>query len=108
MPPTCITVHQITRPLLHVVPPHHLQVTIRLDQWRLSCLLALYARYLNITLCLWLLLLRIQAGQFDQVAARMSAAVKLNCGQKAVILAHSMGSNVVLHMLRQQRFQQWR
>uniref|UniRef100_A0A383VUA1 Uncharacterized protein n=1 Tax=Tetradesmus obliquus TaxID=3088 RepID=A0A383VUA1_TETOB len=49
-----------------------------------------------------------QAGQFDQVAARISAAVKLNCGQKAVILAHSMGSNVVLHMLRQQRFQQWR
>jgi hypothetical protein len=34
--------------------------------------------------------------------------VRLNCGQKAVILAHSMSGNVMLHLMRQQRFQEWR
>jgi hypothetical protein len=50
----------------------------------------------------------LQTGEFDQIAARISAAVKLNCGQKAVILAHSMGGNVMLHLMRQPRFEEWR
>jgi hypothetical protein len=50
----------------------------------------------------------LQTGEFDQIAARISAAVKLNCGQKAVILAHSMGGNVMLHLMRQPRFEGWR
>jgi alpha-beta hydrolase superfamily lysophospholipase len=50
----------------------------------------------------------LQTGEFDQIAARISAALKLNCGQKAVILAHSMGGNVMLHMMRQPRFEEWR
>jgi predicted alpha/beta hydrolase family esterase len=49
-----------------------------------------------------------QHGQYDQIAARIAAAVKLNCGQKAVLLAHSMAGNVMLHMLRLPRFKQWR
>lgn len=51
---------------------------------------------------------RLQIGQFDQMAARISAAVQQNCGQKAIILAHSLGMNVVLRMLREPRFQSWR
>jgi hypothetical protein len=50
----------------------------------------------------------VQDGQYDQIAERIAAAVKLNCGQKAVLLAHSMGGNVMLHMLRLPRFKQWR
>jgi hypothetical protein len=50
----------------------------------------------------------VQDGQYDQIAERIAAAVKLNCGQKAVLLAHSMSGNVMLHMLRLPRFKQWR
>lgn len=50
----------------------------------------------------------LQTGQFDQIAARIAAAVKLNCGQKAVLHAHSMGGNVMLHMLRLPQFKEWR
>lgn len=50
----------------------------------------------------------LQVGQFDKMAARISAAVKQNCGQKAIIISHSLGVNVALRLLREPRFQQWR
>jgi hypothetical protein len=42
------------------------------------------------------------------MAERISAAVKQNCGQKAIIISHSMGVNVALGLLRLPRMQQWR
>lgn len=79
------------------------------DGNRSACTLS--QQYLHIgdqCCCLPCCPVRGQTGQFDQIAARIAAAVKLNCGQKAVLLAHSMGGNVVLHMLRQPRFRAWR
>ena len=54
--------------------------------------------------CVWWL----QIGAFDQIAARIAAGVNQNCGQKAVILAHSMGVNVLLRLLNEPRFKSWR
>lgn len=42
------------------------------------------------------------------MAERITAAVKQNCGQKAIILSHSMGVSVALSLLRLNRMQQWR
>lgn len=50
----------------------------------------------------------VQIGAYEQIAARVQAAVDQNCGQKAVILAHSMGASVILRMLREPRFQAWK
>jgi hypothetical protein len=47
-------------------------------------------------------------GTFDQIAARIAAAVDQNCGQKAIILAHSLAPNLLLRMLREPRFQSWK
>uniref|UniRef100_A0A383V969 Lecithin:cholesterol acyltransferase-domain-containing protein n=1 Tax=Tetradesmus obliquus TaxID=3088 RepID=A0A383V969_TETOB len=49
-----------------------------------------------------------QVGEFDRMAERITAAVKQNCGQKAIILSHSMGVSVALSLLRLNRMQQWR
>jgi predicted alpha/beta hydrolase family esterase len=49
-----------------------------------------------------------QVGDFDRMAERIAAAVKQNCGQKAIIISHSLGVGVALSLLRQPRMQQWR
>ncbi|KAF8067395.1 hypothetical protein HT031_002443 [Scenedesmus sp. PABB004] len=49
-----------------------------------------------------------QVGAFDQMAARVEAAVRQNCGQRAVIISHSMGVNVALRLLRHPRLGAWR
>lgn len=49
-----------------------------------------------------------QIGAYDQIAARVASAVDQNCGQKAIIMAHSMGASVILRMLREPRFQAWK
>ncbi|KAF6251524.1 Lecithin:cholesterol acyltransferase-domain-containing protein [Scenedesmus sp. NREL 46B-D3] len=49
-----------------------------------------------------------QIGEFDRMAERIGAAVKQNCGQKAIIVSHSLGVDVALGMLRRPRLQQWR
>jgi hypothetical protein len=47
-------------------------------------------------------------GQFDAIAQRVSNAVELNCGKKAILLGHSMGSLVALGMLRSPKLLSWR
>ncbi|WIA41156.1 hypothetical protein OEZ86_004776 [Tetradesmus obliquus] len=46
--------------------------------------------------------------EMDRLAARISAAVAANCGKKAVLIAHSMGTLVTLGLLQNPRFQAWR
>lgn len=53
-------------------------------------------------------MLCLQIGTFDAIAARIATAVDQNCGQKAVIMAHSLGPNLLLRMLREPRFQTWK
>jgi Lecithin:cholesterol acyltransferase len=47
-------------------------------------------------------------GGFDAIAARVQDAVGRNCGRRAVILGHSMGTVVALGMLQNPRFAAWR
>jgi pimeloyl-ACP methyl ester carboxylesterase len=49
-----------------------------------------------------------QAYEFDRLANRISQAVASNCGKKAVLIGHSMGTIVSLGLMQNPRFQAWR
>lgn len=49
-----------------------------------------------------------ESGQFAFIARRIEAAVKRNCGKKAIIIGHSMGTLVSLGLMQSPSFKQWR
>jgi pimeloyl-ACP methyl ester carboxylesterase len=49
-----------------------------------------------------------QAFELDRLASRIGQAVTANCGKKAVLVGHSMGTVVSLGLLQNPRFQAWR
>lgn len=49
-----------------------------------------------------------QTGALDHMAKRIAAAVRANCGQKAILIAHSMGASVALELLQNPRLAAWR
>ncbi|KAF8073211.1 Pla2g15 [Scenedesmus sp. PABB004] len=49
-----------------------------------------------------------EGGQFDAIARRVSAAVARNCGRKAILVGHSMGTVVSLGLLQHPAYAAWR
>jgi hypothetical protein len=49
-----------------------------------------------------------ESGQYESMAARIQAAVQRNCGKKAVIIGHSMGTLVSLGLMQSPTYQTWR
>lgn len=49
-----------------------------------------------------------ESGQFDIIAKRVEAAVRKNCGKKAIIVGHSMGALVALGLMQSPGFEKWR
>jgi pimeloyl-ACP methyl ester carboxylesterase len=49
-----------------------------------------------------------ESGQFDFIAKRVEAAVHKNCGKKAIIIGHSMGTLVSLGLMQSPDFERWR
>lgn len=49
-----------------------------------------------------------ESGQFAYIAKRIETAVRKNCGKRAIIIGHSMGTLVSLGLLQSPGFQQWR
>lgn len=44
----------------------------------------------------------------DSITRRITAAVRANCGKKAILIGHSLGSVVTLQILREGRFADWK
>lgn len=49
-----------------------------------------------------------ESGQFDFIAKRIEAAVQKNCGKKAILIGHSMGTLVSLGLMQSPKFERWR
>lgn len=49
-----------------------------------------------------------QAAALKRITQRIAAGVKGNCGQKAIIMSHSYGANVMATILQKPSFKQWR
>ncbi|GBG00634.1 phosphatidylcholine-sterol acyltransferase [Raphidocelis subcapitata] len=49
-----------------------------------------------------------QRGGLEGIARRIEGAVRRNCGQKAVVITHSYGGNVLAAMLHNPQFQEWK
>jgi hypothetical protein len=49
-----------------------------------------------------------QRGGIEGITRRISEAVKRNCGQKAIVIAHSYGANVMATIFQKPELQKWR
>lgn len=48
------------------------------------------------------------SGQFEFISKRVEAAVQKNCGKKAILIGHSMGTLVSLGLMQSPAFARWR
>eukprot|EP00879_Flechtneria_rotunda_P027996 GHRR01030068.1.p1 GENE.GHRR01030068.1~~GHRR01030068.1.p1 ORF type:complete len:276 (+),score=56.42 GHRR01030068.1:1219-2046(+) len=49
-----------------------------------------------------------QTGGLKKIATHISDGVKENCGQKAIVISHSFGANVMAYMLQKPQSQKWK
>jgi hypothetical protein len=49
-----------------------------------------------------------QTGSIDRIAQRIANGVQANCGQKAVLITHSFGANIMAYMLHKPELSSWR